>query len=393
MPEPALYAWYSAEEAIALFGSPDQAQRLCDGQWVIFEKTAICLTVIGERPKFSFFYSASDFHWVADRHYRVRDEPYAEFVPAQVCGALGRQRSIRLFLRPVEAAKYMYVGELASCHVIQSSEDRSHQVAYFDLKPTLPSKSWTELGGLQLGEMDVAAIDQALDRLKQVTTVRDRLDILRQVVNFWHGPIKPEDGMSGVEQVGGVPLPLPLQFWYGWAGKRTEVMSRQNILFTPRDYRYRSRILRVEDGRLHFHVENQGVYEWTTLPEGKDPPVFGRYDGKGEWVHEKVRLSEHLILTCLFEAIMCHANYGASNGWLDEDKLNVIAQAIPPLAIAPWHWLGTKFFACRGAFMCAAVNGEDSGKTYYSVSIGAKTEHPLQFLKAVVDEGWEYVSI
>ena len=38
MPEPTLYAWYTAEEAIALFGSPDQAQRLCDGQWVISRK-------------------------------------------------------------------------------------------------------------------------------------------------------------------------------------------------------------------------------------------------------------------------------------------------------------------------------------------------------------------
>jgi len=292
----------------------------------------------------------------------------------------------------------MYVGELASCHVTQSSKDRRYEVAYFDLKPALPSKIWIELGGLHLGEMDVVALDVALDRLKEVTTVRDRLEILRQVVNFWHGPIKPEDGISGVEQVGGVPLPRPLQFWCGWAGKRTEVMTGQNILFTPGDYEHRSRILRVEDGRLHFHVENQGVYEWTTLAEGKDPPVFGRYEMKGEWTCEKVRLSEHLILTCLFEAIMCHANYGASATWLDEDRLNVIAQTISPLAIAPWHWLGTKFFARGGAFMCAAEQGIHEGKKWYSVNVGAKTEHPLQFLKPLLDESWEdesweYVSI
>jgi hypothetical protein len=46
MPNPKLYAWYSAEEAIAFFGAPDQAQRLCNGQWVIFPTTAICLTAI-----------------------------------------------------------------------------------------------------------------------------------------------------------------------------------------------------------------------------------------------------------------------------------------------------------------------------------------------------------
>ena len=63
-------------------------------------------------------------------------------------------------------------------------------------------------------------------------------------------------------------------------------MSGQNFLFVPRDYRYRFRILAVIDGRLHFHVENQGVYQWTTLPDGDDPPVFGRYksadDGRGK---------------------------------------------------------------------------------------------------------------
>jgi len=38
MPEPTLYAWYFAEEAISLFGSPDHAQRLCNGQWVSFRR-------------------------------------------------------------------------------------------------------------------------------------------------------------------------------------------------------------------------------------------------------------------------------------------------------------------------------------------------------------------
>jgi hypothetical protein len=43
--------------------------------------------------------------------------------------------------------------------------------------------------------------------------------------------------------------------------------------------------------------------------------------------------------------------------------------------------------------MCAAVNGEDNGKKYYSVSIGAQTEHPLQFLKPLLDKTWEYVAL
>jgi hypothetical protein len=393
MPEPALYAWYSADEAIAFFGSPREAQRLCNGQWVILDNTAICLTTIGKKLDASHFDRAASFYWVADQPYQVSDVPGTEFVPAQALPGGERKYSIRLFVRPPQAEKYLYAGELTSSFVLVKSINADRGAAHFYLKPTLPSKVLAELGGLRLGDIGVATLDQALDRLKHSTTVHDRLDTLRHLVNFWHGPIKPEDGMSGVEQVGGVPLPFPLQFWYGWAGKRTEVMTGQNILFTPRDYQYRSRILAIKDGHLHFHVENQGAYEWSTLPDGDDPPVFGRYECKGPWTREKVALSEYLILTCLFEAIMCHAKYGALATWLDEERLNTIVQTIPPLPIGPWHWLGTRFFARNGAFMCVAENGEHEGKKWYSVFIGAKTEHPLQFLKPLLDESWELVWI
>jgi hypothetical protein len=330
---------------------------------------------------------------VADKPYRVSDSVGAKFAPEQVLAGSSRNYSIRLFVRPSQSEKYLHVGELTHLSVLIKSIHADRGAVHFKLTPTIPSKVLAELGGLHLGEMDVVVLDEAFDRMKQVTTVRDRLDILQQVVNFWHGPIKPEDGMSGVEQVGGVPLPLPLQFWYGWAGKRTEVMTGQNKLFTPRDYRYRSSILRVVNGRLHFHVENQGVYQWSTLPDGEDPPVFGRYKDDEPWAPEGVRLSEHLILTCLFEAIMCHAKYKASAAWLDEARLAAVVEHIPPLAIGPWRWIGLKFFVRGGAFMCAAVNGEDNGKKYYSVSIGAKTEQPLQFLKSMLDKSWELVAI
>ena len=164
------------------------------------------------------------------------------------------------------------------------------------------------------------------------------------------------------DEIGGVKLPLPLRWWYRWAGKRKDVMSGQNFLFVPRDYSHKYRILAVVAGRLHFYVENQGVYQWATLPDGDDPPVFGRYEYRGRWAREKITLSEHLILTCLFEAVMCHANNAASVARLEEEKLAAIARHIPPLAIPPWRWLGMRFFAAQGAFMWAAENSR--GKPY-----------------------------
>ena len=244
-----------------------------------------------------------------------------------------------------------------------------------------------------MSRSDCDDCDAAFGQLRQPTTVEERLNVLRALVNFWHGPIKPEDGMSNVDVVGGVPLPLPLRFWYGWAGNRADIMTGQNILFTPRDYQHKHRTLAVRDGHLHFYVENQGVYEWSTLPEGDDPPVSGRYDCRGRWVQEQITLSEHLILACLFEAIMCHAKYGASAAWLTEEQLGALVANIPPVSIPPWRWGRTRFFAGGGAFVCTGDNKDASGKTHYSVRLAAKTAEPLQFLKPLLDENWDFVAI
>jgi hypothetical protein len=102
---------------------------------------------------------------------------------------------------------------------------------------------------------------------------------------------------------------------------------------------------------------------------------------------------EHLILMCLFEAVIRRNTYGASAAWLDEKRLEVIVGHIPPLAIRPWRWMGARFFAHRGAFMCTALNGKSGSEKWYSVWIAAKTEQPLQFLKPLLDHAWEHVAV
>jgi hypothetical protein len=88
---------------------------------------------------------------------------------------------------------------------------------------------------------------------------------------------------------------------------------------------------------------------------------------------------------------MCHARYGASAAWVEEEWASEIASTIPPVAIAPWRWPpgGTRFFAGRGVFMSVCGNGESDGERWCSVWIGTKTEHPLQFLRPYVDDGWD----
>jgi hypothetical protein len=258
-----------------------------------------------------------------------------------------------------------------------------------ELEPALDITGWLPFEGLRPGKLKFDSVDQALDRLWQPTLIEDRLSVLRHVVDYWHGPIRGKHGMSDAELAGSC-VPAALRWWYRWAGRRSEIMSGQNFLLAPRGEHGQPFVC---DDRLQFYVENQYVYQWATLPDGDDPPVYGRYEDHQPWQPEGMRVSEHLILACLFEAIMCHARFSASAARLEEGKFATLVEQIPPIAIPPWGWIGSRFFARNGAFMCAAVNGEAKGKKYYSVWIGAKTEHPLQFLRPLLDESWGYVSI
>ena len=385
MSEPILYQLYDRHQAVAPFGDDSAALSLCDGQWLIFPDVVACLTRVGTPPKLSHFVNGSGFFWVADKTYKVRDDRYISFLPPQVVGADGRSRSIHLFVRSTDSEAFLYVGELHPSYMQQGPGKESHGMARFELKTTLPSAIWNRLGGLQIDEKDHVSVDRALDRLRGRTTVEDRLQVLKTLVEYWHGAIGPEDGIPESE-LKGVRLPMPLRWWFRWAGRRTNILSGQNTFLGPDK-------LKTKDGRLLFYGENQWVYEWGTMHEGDDPPVFGRYPtcngDEPPWETEAITLSEHLILTCMFEAIG-GSPYGAAAACLDRVTLSRIEEIIRPIAIKPWRWPdSTQFYASDGAFMFACKNGPE----WYSVWIGAKTEQPLQFLKPLLDDAWEYTAI
>src|SRR5579871_125543 len=101
--------------------------------------------------------------------------------------------------------------------------------------------------------VDDATLDALLARLAGPLSVQLRLDILRHLAVYWHGPVGPGDAIPDV-QLEGLALPLPLQWWYRWAGRRTAVFSSQNRLLAPHE------LEAAEDGKAIFYVENQGVY-------------------------------------------------------------------------------------------------------------------------------------
>jgi hypothetical protein len=334
----------------------------------------------------SHFTCAGEFCWVARKWYRVGPDRHIRFVPPEVVSRHA-DRPIHLFVCPSDSGRYLHVGVLTpACRFKNRSGKENHGEAYFSLSPALPSEVWGEVGGCRPGDLDHASIDSALDRLRPPSDVEERLWVLRRLVAYWHGPIRPEDGIREGD-LDGLSVPYSLRWWYWWAGRRREIMSGQNHLPDPDK-------LLVKDDLLVFYGENQWCYEWATLPEGDDPLILGRTRPAAPWEPEGIVLSEHLILACLFEAIMCHSPYGAAAAWLEESILNRIIEHIPPVPINAWRWTGaTRFYAGGGAFMYAMPSGEIDGKQGYSVWDGAKSEHPLRLVKPFIDDGWEYVAV
>src|SRR5262252_2807901 len=178
---PQLYQSYAAEKIVSLFGSPGEAQSFCNGQWLIFPRTAICLANVGKGPKISFFENGSHFYWVADQPYHVNNiGTYWHIVPAQVVGSAGKERAIHLFASPPDSEKFLYLGELEPSHKAVAPSNENHGMVCFALRPALPSVLWIRFGGTQLGNLDFTPLDRALNSLRGSATVEDRLGVLRQ---------------------------------------------------------------------------------------------------------------------------------------------------------------------------------------------------------------------
>jgi hypothetical protein len=383
MLEPTLYQEYERHEALSLFGSEADSQSLCDGQWIILPKVILCFTVLGDWPKMSHFKSASRFCWVADKPYQAGDRQLYAAVPNEIRAGQTVDRLILLFVRKKDGTRFVFLGKLAPAYSFGVRGKHDYGNADLALSPTLPSRVWADLGGLRPGDLDHAAVDAALDILRKPATVEDRLSVLRRLVEYWHGPIRPADGFSE-DDLQHVRMPDVLKLWYRWAGRRKEIMSGQNFLRDPDELKL------TPDGRLVFYVENQGCYYWATGADGDDPPVFGRESESDPWEPENKSLSEHLIIACIFEAVMCHSPYGAWDVGLGEDAMTKVAEVIRPFPIPPWGWYQMQFWAGNGVFAIVHDNGEDYGKRVYGVYLGAKTEQPLAFLKSIPHDNWEY---
>jgi hypothetical protein len=246
-----------------------------------FSAGCTLLAEVGLPPMKSHFTCSSCFCWVADKSYRVNKEGDPKFLPSEVAGRKDASRSIWLFVRPQQSQSYCYVGRLGRPHMMKLSGGENHGEGHFNLTPALPSAVWSGLGGFEPGDLDHAVVDKALSRLGRTNRVDDRLDAVQQVVRYWHGAICDQDGLPEGE-LQNLQLPRPLSWWYRWAGRRKKILSGQNYLLSPEQLKL------TDDGLLVFYGENQWCYEWATLPEGEDPPIWGREGDPQPWAPEGI---------------------------------------------------------------------------------------------------------
>jgi len=379
MPDSELYREYDREEAISFFGEEASAQSLCDGQWVILPHTILCFANLGKWPSMSHFKNGARFCWVAEKPYQ---SGLFGAVPTEILSGKTGDRNILLFARKSDSRRFLFLGHLAPAHSHGHRGKHNFGSADLPLSPTLPSRIWADLGGFRVGDLNHAALDAALDRLRGTTTSIEHFEIFRSLVEYWHGPIRPKNGYTN-DELQRIRMPEILKRWYSWAGQRTEIMSGQNSLKEPRELKV------LDDGRLLFYVENQGCYLWAIEPHVDDPPVFGQECGGKTWQSLGYSLSQHLMLACIFEAVM-RSPYGAWDAGLGERAMIKLAEVMRPLPIAQWGWCEMQFWAGNGVFGMIADNGSDQNGRRFGVYLGAKSEEPLTFLKSIEHQNWEY---
>jgi uncharacterized protein (TIGR02996 family) len=108
-------------------------------------------------------------------------------------------------------------------------------------------------------------------------TRQNRWCLVEEFIEVWHGPLRPEDGYSeaelqAAEQRLGYKLPAALREWYALAGRRNDVWSHQDHLWSP-DQLW----IDLESTTLIIRSENQGCERWGIRIEDlgqDDPPVI-----------------------------------------------------------------------------------------------------------------------
>jgi hypothetical protein len=244
----------------------------------------------------------------------------------------------------------------------------------FTISPPLTRSAWLELLAGRLPP-EGPPPEAPLADLPPGSRPDERWAALTGFLERWHGQSLAEPPAIP----GTTTAPPLLRKMLGVQALVPDVV-RHNQLVRPEE-------LVLEDGKIVFLVENQGVCLWATEPDGDDPRVWYRENqDRAPWSEERERLSGFLIQAALFEAIL-HARFGASATALPDDEAEAILALVAPLGAGRWNWGGARFFGADGALVMTMENGEAC-----DVWLAARTPLALSRFEGLVTDEWDRVA-
>lgn len=176
-----------------------------------------------------------------------------------------------------------------------------------------------------------------------------------------------------------LPAPEPLARFFAALFPPASVgtVGKQDRLLAPSDWT-------LDEGKLRFAEENQGVCAWACDPSEADPRVYYRHR-KG-WEDEHIHLSAFLLRFAVAETIF-GADAGESAPCLSDAKRDALLERMTllPFPDARWPEAPTRFYARGDALALVSPNGEG----VHSVFVAASTREDLAFLDDLVDGDWD----
>ena len=386
---PNLYS--SVDRAAALREFPSAQPLRVDPpdapQWWANDDALVCFATVGRwhrgSVRHSFFSNARRLNW-SPAVFKPSSLGEYPSIPREIRANENGGRPLHMFTRSGEGP-YTYLGETAPAY--SWGGDRRSVHASLELKHVVPSAVLQALGVIDSLDPYPADLDAHLHSLSSLSTDA-RLSTLRRLVEYWHGPLGDSDGIPESE-IPRIEIPAPLRWWYRVGGRREEAFCAQNHLL---GFEHPYQLAR-EAGKLVFYRECQGVWEMATLATGEDPPTWSRIAEPGAaWIPETAPLSIALIQACILEASV-QSMYFASSYCATREIVDLIERHVPPLLDGDWHVpsFPTRFFVGGGALGFVSAPNSFDDEDGYSVWLGAKSEHPLQFLRKTDPEVWEDV--
>ncbi len=324
-----------------------------DAPFVIGETKVALVATLGEDPGSPHLPSRTSLRWPQEAPRRVTE----------------RGVSTLLFIEEgADELRFLGAGSVTQ---FASGTGRVRDV-HFSFRPSLPRDRWLAMIPARIASHAPPFPEQEIMRLSDASSFDECWGALEMFVQRWYGATPRVTRARERRRAGPALLHRVLDL----AGQVRPLFKQNHLV--------RADELVVDDGRVTFLVENQGVCLWATEPEGDDPLVWYRNNDEGEpWIEEAVPLSRFLVQAVLLEAVL-GASFGGSTTGIPSSTLDAFRARLDPIGDRRWNWCGARFYARDGAL---AVVLEDT-----DLFLAGRSPHALTPLLDLVTDDWDVLA-